>query len=142
MEVWQPDCHCCASSNSPPSCREQVLKLAQAVDCDLPSCQVWMDNICPSQAVSDGAGSEGGFSRVLPCAGLCRCMVQDMGVWLLCGHKGGMSGLVRVPHSGAYGMSGLCLLRGLLSLYSPSAGVQSCDLPVLRVRQTRQNQCS
>jgi len=138
VEAWQPGCNCCTSSNSPPSCREQVLKLAQTVDCDFPSCQVWMDSVCPSQAVSLDHMIQGRRMSdhvFTVCVALCRCMVQAVGVWLLCGCKGGVSGMVCVPYPGSCGMSRLCLLWRLLPLLPSCARVQSCDVSLLRMWQ-------
>lgn len=45
---WVPQCTCAGDK---PGCTERCLKVAEAVDCSIPSCQAFLDNICPTKKV-------------------------------------------------------------------------------------------
>lgn len=34
-----------------PNCSESCLAMAERMDCSVPSCQVWLDNVCPTKQV-------------------------------------------------------------------------------------------
>lgn len=44
-----PECSC--KENPLSSCKLKLLDLAERMDCSIPSCQVWLDNVCPTKQV-------------------------------------------------------------------------------------------
>jgi hypothetical protein len=45
------DCPVCCKGDVFPTCRVRCLDMAEKMDCSVPSCQVWLDNVCPTKQV-------------------------------------------------------------------------------------------